>query len=412
MGRLSKLRGAIGLGLSQLTHERQQAAFAILGVALAVLSATLLTGVGYGVIATGEEKFDASGRDLWVTGGAVQLQPGTIGGMDASIQDAHAVSDNISEYEGVRTAVPMLFQTVYAGNQNAVETTLAVGVPATTAGGGGTVQIVNGTGFNRSGHYADGTYDGPRIRQTILDPRLTDLHEVSVGDELYVGGTVVAARSNPHEVVGTSTTFTQFLGTPTLILPLAELQSMTGSAQSDSATMITIDVHDTANTSAIESRIQSEYPHLDVRTNQEQLQSVLAKQAIVIASGSALVILGIIAGLALSVNILSLLVFHQRKAIAAIRAIGVSQRTLVGMVMTQGLVIGVLGGALGLGLTPVLSWGLDSVAYSIVGFEGLVRTPQFVYIAGGIIAVGIGTISAVVAGWRVMQVDVLSSLRE
>ena len=410
---LSKLRGVLGLGFAQLTQERQQLAFAVFGVTLAVLSVTLLTGVGYGVIVTGEEKFDSSGRDIWVSGGPIQLQPGSIGGMEAMIHDAHDVSEDIGADEDVQTAVPMLFQTVYAGAGDDVETTLAVGVPS-VGSGGGAVSLIEGSGFSQRGdvHYADGTYDGPRVREVILDPRLAAQQNVSVNETFNVGGTVIEARTTEYEIVGTSRTFTRFLGTPTLTLPLSELQTMTGTAQTDAATMITVDVASSANISAVETRLQAQYPNYDVRTNQEQLQAVLAKQALVIASGGALVVLGIIAGLALTVNILSLLVYHQRKPIAAIRAMGVSKTTLVGMVGTQGIVVGVLGGGLGLALTPPLVRALDWVAYTLVGFEGLVRMPEFVFVAGAIIAVVIGTLSAVIAGWRVVQLESLAALRD
>ena len=413
MGKLSKLHGVVSLGLSQLRHNRHQTVFAIIGVTLAVLSVSLLGGVGYGVIETGQEKFEQSGRDIWIAGGSVQLQPGRIGGLEAPIHDAHEISRDIEDKEGVRTVNPMLFQTVYLGtNETPVEANLAVGVPD-IGSGEGTVNLIEGEGFTRSGvaHYAGGNYTGPRVREVVLDPRLSSQYNVSVGDSLNVGGTVVDANQNDYELVGTSRTLSRFLGTPAVVVPLAELQSMTGKARTDSATMVTVSMQPGANTSALVSELEKSYPQYDIRTNREQLQAVLAKQALVIASGGVLVVAGFVAGLALTMNILSLLVYQQRRTLAAVQAIGMSKGSLFGSVTVQGLVIGIVGGGLGLGLTPVFATGLSRLAFELVGFEGLVQTPAIIYQLGAVVAVGVGTVSAFVASWRVAKIDVLEALR-
>jgi len=148
-----------------------------------------------------------------------------------------------------------------------------------------------------------------------------------------------------------------------------------------------------------------------VRTNQEQLQSVVAQRAMVVLAGGALVVLAVLGGAALTLNLLSLHVYQQRRTLAAVRATGVSARTLVGIVAGQGVIIGALGGVLGVALTPPLAAALNTVAYEIVGFEGLVRVPSWALLAGAALALGIGTLSAAVSGWRVARADPLDALR-
>lgn len=80
------------LTVAQLTHDRTRTVLAVLGIAFAVLATTLLASVRYGVVETGQQKFDDSGRDLWMTGGPVQLAPGSVGGFKNSVTNAHAVS--------------------------------------------------------------------------------------------------------------------------------------------------------------------------------------------------------------------------------------------------------------------------------------------------------------------------------
>lgn len=408
MGRLAKLRAVVGIATEQLRHDRTRTVLAIIGVTLAVLAATLLGSVGYGVIATGEEKFDTAGRDLWITGGPVQITPGAAGGFQSSIHDSHTVSQQIEERETVQTAVPMLFQTVYLGNSSSsLNTVVAVGVPSS---GGAT--ITAGDGFSRTdrAHYANGNYSGPPLEEVIVDQRIASQYGLSVNESVHIGGTVAGARQTNYTVVGVSPTFSRFLGTSTVAVPLSELQTMTGAARTDRATFITVSLRPDANVSAVEADLEQAYPTYDIRTNREQLQAVLAEQIVVIASGVTLVVLAILAGLVLTINLLALLVYQQRESLAALRSMGVSTTTLAGVVGSQGLILGILGGGLGLILTPAVAALLNRAAMAIVGFEGLVRTPDIVFAIGAVIAVVIGTLSAIAAGWQVARVNPLEHL--
>ena len=407
---LTKLRAIAGIILAQFAHERTRTLLAIAGIALAVLSTTLLASVGYGVVETGQQKFDASGRDLWMTGGPVQLAPGSVGGFDNKISGAHEISNDLGSREDVQTASPMAFQTVYVGTDpDDLQTIVGVGLRGT--GRNGAAQMTKGEGLTGPDrHYAGGSYDGPMTHEVVIGPRTAELLNVSVGDTLHVGGTVVSARQHEFTVVGISPTFSRFLGTPSVVMRLSELQELTGTTRTDSATMITIDLTSDADPKVVEQEIQEQYPQYDVRTNQEQLQSILADKAIVLASGLVLVVLAVVAGVALTANLLALLVYQQRQQLAAAKALGISSTVLIGTAAGQGFVLGLLGGAVGLLVTPVAGAGLNAVAAHVVGFEGLVQTPETVFVLGALVAVGIGTIGSVVAGWRVGRVRPLEQL--
>lgn len=407
---ITKLRAVIGLAVAQLTHERTRTVLAVCGIALAVLSTTLLASVGYGVIETGQQKFDSSGRDLWITGGPIQLAPGSVGGFENTVTDAHPVAETVSARDDVKTAVPMAFQTVYVGTDPSELETL-VGVGVTGSASQGAVQLSDGDGFTGGDrHYASGDYDGPMDYEVVIDPRTANMFNLSLGDTLYIGGTVTGARQNAFTVVGVSPTFSQFLGAPSIVIPLSELQELTGTTRTDRASMITIDLDTGTDPQQVEQDLQETYPQYDVRTNQEQLESVLAQQALVLASGLVLVILAVVAGTVLTVNLLALLVYQQQEQLAAMKALGVSSSVLMSTAASQGVLLGVLGGGLGLAITPVASQALNEIAVHLVGFEGLVQTPDPVYALGVSIAVGIGTLGAIVAGWRVGTIRPLNHL--
>ncbi|SNR49566.1 putative ABC transport system permease protein [Halorubrum ezzemoulense] len=395
---VSRLRAVTGIGLTQLRQHRTRTLLAIIGIALAVLSVTLLAGVGLGVVETGQEQFDASGRDLWVTGGPVQLAPGTVGGFENTVVDAHSVAAAIDSREDVTAAVPMAYQTVYVSTSgDEWETIVGVG-----SGVGPAVEITDGTQFQQGDvHYANGTYAGPMTHEIIIDPRTAELLDVGVGDSIYVGGTLSSARANQFEIVGVSPTFSRFLGTPSVTLHLSELQAVTGTTATDRASLITVSLNAGASPSTVASAIEAEYPEYTVRTNSEQLEATLERQAVLLASGGSLVVLGVLAGLALTANLMVSVVYQQRQELAALKALGSRTSTLVGVVLTQALVLGVLGGVVGVVATLPLVELLNLTAAALVGFENVVRTPRWLLGAGLAIAVPMSLAGSLLAGWQI-----------
>jgi putative ABC transport system permease protein len=246
--------------------------------------------------------------------------------------------------------------------------------------------------------------------QVVIDSQTAERFDVGVGDSLYIGGTLSSARANEFTVVGISNRFSRFLGTSTVTIPLSELQTVTGMTSTDAATFITISAEDGADTAAVQQRVQAEYPEFTIRNNQEQLEAVLQNQALVLAGGVTLVVLAFIAGLALTTNLLGLVVYQQRETLAALQATGMSQSTVVGLIAGQGLVLGVFGGLLGVGLTLPLAEVLNRIAEALVGFDGLVQVPTAMLYIGFGIATVVGTISASVVAWRISRLDTLESL--
>nr|WP_238994001.1 ABC transporter permease [Halobellus captivus] len=370
---------------------------------------TLLGSVGLGVIETGEEKFDQSGRDLWITGGPVQLAPGSVGGFENTVYDAHQISAEIGQRDDVTTAVPLAFQTVYVSpNGSEFDTLIGTGAPAR----GGSVRITQGESFSsQDQHYAGGSYDGPMSHEVVISPQTAERYDVGVNDTLYLGGSIGSAQNNEFRIVGISPTFSQFLGTPTVVLHLSELQTITGQTANDRATMITVDVDDDADLSQVEAEIQAAYPEYDVRTNREQLQATLERQAVLLAAGGSLVVFAALAGITLTTNLLLSLVYQQRRILAALRAQGAAASTLVGVVGTQAILLSFVGGILGAAVTVPAIRVLNIVAETIVGFENVVSVQPWILLSGIVCAFLIGIGGAFVAGWRVSRVSPLEQLQ-
>ena len=405
MKRLRRLWGIGWIALRQLRADRMRTLLAVFGVALAVLSVTLLAGVGAGVTETGTETFDQSGRDLWVSGGPIEIAPGTIGGFQNPIPNAHPLADEIAAHEDVQVATPMAFQVVYVSpNGTKFETTMGSGVSGAAGATRGAVSITAGEGFSGPNtHYADGNYTGEMTHQAVISPQLAENYGLDVGDTIHVGGTIQTARENEFEIVGVSPTFENFLGTGTVTLRLSELQTLTGNAYDDRATIVTVQLADGADQEAVREELAAQHPAYTFRTNEEQLVEVLERQAVILAAGASLIILGVVAGGVLSLNLLLSLVYVQREPLSVLRAVGATRLGVVGVAITQALAIATLGYLFGAAATPAFAVGLDYVALTLTGFDGLVRVPPYAYAAGAAVAFGFAFTGGVLGALRVTR---------
>jgi putative ABC transport system permease protein len=406
-----RLRGAVGVGLSGLSYRRGRAALAVAGVALAVLLVVLLAGLGYGLTTTGGQAIDWLDRDLWATAGPVAFAPGAVGGVENPVEDAHAVAAEMERVEGVAEVQALAFQAVYVSpDPDAREFDTVVGVGGT--GSGDTIVVQRGRSFSSGDvHYANGTYEGPMTHEVIVGPRLAERYGLEPGDTLHVGGTLAAARENEFEVVGVSNTFSRFLGTPTVALHLSELQEVSGGTGNDRAAILAVSLEEGTDPAVVERRIERAFPRFSVRTNDEQVGAVIGDQGPVLAAAATLVALAVVAGVALVTNVLALLVAQQRERFAALKAAGVSGRLLAVAVLSQGLVVGLLGGALGLALAIPAKTALNRIVADLAGFSDLVATPSWLLGGALVLAAVVGIGGSTVAGWRVSRISPLAHLR-
>ncbi|OAQ51645.1 ABC transporter permease [Natrinema mahii] len=394
-GAIVRLRAVAGLALAQLRRAPGRTTLTVLAVTLAVLSVTVLGSLGVGVVDKGERGLDNAGQDIWISREPVDP---SAGGTANPISGAHARSAELSARDDVDAASPIAMYDVYVGTEPAdLQRHPAVGVQETHDG----FDFEAGDGFEVDPETAaTPPPDDPQREEIVIDPRVADDLGVSVGDTIHVGTSRETAATHEFTVIGISGYYSQYLGSPAVTVPLGDLQAVAGTEGTDRATFITADVADDADRETVAADLDAAYPEYDVRTSDDQIQSVLEERSIVLASGITLVGLAVLGGVVLTANLFALVAHQQREQLAALRAIGLSRGLLAGVIGTQGLLIGLFGGLLGLAATPPAVIGLNRLSASVLGFEDLLRTPPAVYAGGFTLALAVGTVVALVAGWR------------
>ncbi|ARS91554.1 ABC transporter permease [Natrarchaeobaculum aegyptiacum] len=390
-------RAAVGIALASLRRSPARTTLAVLAVALAVLSVTVLASLGVGVVAMGEDGLENADRDVWVSSDPVD--PAT-SGAENPIVGSHELSVELAERDDVRAAAPIAMHDVYVGTDpDDLERESAVGVQATHDG----FDFEEGGGFDTFDDvYENGRSNEPTTEEIVLDPAVADELGVEVGDTIYVGTSRETAPDHEFTVVGTSDYYSQFLGSETVTVPLGDLQALAGTTGTDRATFVTAALEDDADADADEvaAELDEEYPEYDVRSSDDQMGAFLEERPLVLASGVTLVGLAVVGGLVLTTNLFALVTAQQREELAALRAVGLSKGLLAGTVGTQGVVVGLLGGLVGLAATPIAVGGLNRFSRSVIGFEDVLSTPLEVYVIGLGLALFVGTVVAVVTGFR------------
>jgi putative ABC transport system permease protein len=414
-GGTTRFRAIGSIAAAQLWHHRRRAVLGVAGIAVAVLLITVVAGLGGGVVERGQTALDGINRDLWM-GSTVETAPTAVGGVENGLVDAHDTAERVESRPDVRAAQAVSFQSVYVARStpgggppdaDAFAPIVGMGVTGTSA----PIPVKRGSGFNRSDiHYGGGTYDGRKTNAVIVDERAAGQLGVSVGDTLYVGGTIESARKTALHVVGVSAGISSFVGAPTVILHLSELQSLTGTTGSDAASLITITLEDGADPRATATDIERAFPDHSVRTNDQQLARILRGRSTVLVGTIAIVVLAVVVGVALAINISASIVYGQRSEIAALKAGGVSTRVLLGTTGTQGVLIGLSGGGIGLAATPACVAGLNGVVAWLTGIEGLIVVRPVFLLFGLLTAVAMGTAGAAVAGHLIARMSPLEHL--
>jgi putative ABC transport system permease protein len=120
--------------------------------------------------------------------------------------------------------------------------------------------------------------------------------------------------------------------------------------------------------------------------------------------------LAIVSGAVLTIDLLLLFVSQHRRELATLSALGLSSGTVTTLVVSQGLVLGILGLVSGVVLTYPLARLLNMLAEWVVGYEGLVTVDSRVFVVGAVIAIGIGGLASLVAAWRLPSGEPLRDL--
>jgi putative ABC transport system permease protein len=425
--------------LDAIRRRPGRSALTSLGIGLAVGLVVLLLAISAGVQTSSTELATASGVDLIAASANTTITTSSV----PPIAHAHALSNEIPKSDpNVEVASPWLISDLVFGNASLWAAANTSGVPGgwsqTEAGSVGWIpsdnqgievpQMYNGTGFTSSGdpHYANGSYGGPFTHEIVLDQGLAGVLDVTVGDLVWVNESGASGPSNLHawytnatafRVVGISGPFWLVPSALLSFLYLSELQSIVGggSPSTDYASLLLVHLVDPTTASSDQTRIEAAFPALTVITLAQVLGEIQQVVSVYRTFGVLIGAIGIIVAALFATTVLQMSVDDRSREIALLRAVGYTRARVGGFVAEEGLVLALIGLAIGFPIAYAGGWELNRFLLGLVG--GLPVGFSFVsfdptVLASGIaLVLAIGLVAAILPAARAMGLLVAEELR-
>lgn len=382
-----------------LTRHRVRTALTLLGVA--VSSALLLDMV---LLSGGIER--SFSRLLLSRGFQVRASPqGTLPfDADATFGNATALLASLGNEPGVAAVGGVLGTTAFV-DRGALVAVVVYGV---------TPEVQGSYRLLRGADLATGDTSG-----VLLGEPAARRLGVAIGDTIRLAGrldpSAAAVRVRRTGVVRGIVTFVyDARDQPSIAVPLAVAQELAGPAASDRASMLMIRVREDTSVDKVTAALRHHHPEVSFNSIGDMISEVRLRlsyfrQLSLILGSISLIVTVLLVGTLLAIG-----VNERIGEIAAMRAIGVSRSSIVREVVTQGLVLTVVGGVIGTLLGIVTARWLDTILTSFPGLPAAISffvadTRQLV--AATITLVLTGLVAASVPAWSAAATPIAMTLR-
>ena len=385
--------------IRELRYRPLRTALTLGGVTVATAMLSDMLMLGGGIQRSFGEALESVGYEL-------RLSPkGTLPfDTEATIRGIGGLRDTVESVAGVESLVPVLAQTL----------TIVAGGGGPAAADAGRQTLALGLDTEEEGLYTLLAGRPPGAGGILLDPAMAALLDARPGDRVSLGvssrfGTwgsdATAAVSGTAEFI-----FATRRDMP-VALPLADLQTISGRVDQASFAMIRVrgghapeSVREaiTAATDRVEVvTLAGIAEQVDERLSYfRQLSAILASVSLLVAA----LLIGTISAVSVS---------DQLGTIAALRAIGVSRRRIVGDLTAESAVLCGVGGGLGIGLSIAVAHYLESI---LADFPGLPVAVRFFVLSPGSLAaayglvVAAGVVSGLLPALRATRLEVTTLL--
>ncbi len=411
-------------GSGRLRHARLQAVLAVAAIGTAVALPVVLISVGGGVAHHELEHLENAGYQVVVSA------PGFHG-----IQDSHNLSATIAGLSDVAAAAPILSVAIDAFNATGTVTpVLAEGVVP------GSFHLTLGPTEaplfpdplplgdpTDTVHFANGTYTGPATYDVIVSSTYAQAHRVTLNQTIWLSPSSNFSDAVAYRVTGffgVPLSFVQPAGADAVLLPLSDLQVLTGLATGsgtivpDASDTIEVVVAGSAATdpNAIASVARSVQavvsPYYSVSTLSQEAQQLASASAVLTGFYLALSSVGLAVGLLFLALVLLRRVENDRRGIGIRRALGLPSSWIAAGYLRDGALLAAIGAVAGvvggvLVVQALATWGSDTVrlAARLAEFDPIILAE----IGAGLVALSL--VASGVATRSALRTEIVEALR-
>ena len=373
---------------------------AILGIAIS--AAMLLDMV---MLSGGIEKSFA--ELLLVKGYQIRLTPkGTLPfDTEATLNAAGQTVETLRRDPAIEAAGAVLGTSLYGRTADSLATLFGYGIEPEAQG---LYQVQEGRDLS-----ADDTTG------VLLSPAAGHLLDAEVGDTVTLVGrldpqTATGAVSREFVVRGLVRWVYDYQGQPSVGTVLPVMQALAYGRQHDRASLILVKARSDAAAPQLAAHLRQEFPRLEVYSVADLVR--FFKQRLVYFRQLSYILgtMSLIVSVLLITTLLTVTVNERLGEIATLRAIGIRRSTILRQVLIDGVVLTVIGSALGIVLGLGTARYLDSILTSFPGlpaaFSFFVPRQENLTTAGLVLLLA-GSLAGLYPGWLAARAPIAATLR-
>jgi len=386
--------------LKSLGRHPLRTALSVLGIAISaamLLDMVMLSG---GIETSFAEMLLAKGYQIRIS------PKGTLPfDTEATMGGAGKILANLRQDPAIESVAPILGTSLYGRRDDSLVTLFGYGIqPEAQA----LYQVEQGADLTPSDTLG-----------VLLSPPAAALLEAGLGDSVNLVGRldpqVAKAAVNRRLIVrGIVRWVYDYRGQPSVGTVLPVMQSLARQPAHDRASLLLVKVRDDRAAPAIAVRLQQELPQLQVYSVAD-LVSVFKRRLVYFRQLSYILgTMSLIVTVLLITTLLTITVNERLGETATLRAIGIGRGTVVRQVLVEGIVLTVVGAALGGALGLVTARYLDSILTSFPGlpaaFSFFVPRRESLTTAGLVLLLT-GALAGLYPAWLAARAPIAATLR-
>jgi ABC-type antimicrobial peptide transport system permease subunit len=235
-------------------------------------------------------------------------------------------------------------------------------------------------------------------RQMLIGRNTSETLGLEVGDTFRV-------MDSSFRVVGIYETGVGFEDSGAVIT-LRDAQRLAG--RPHQVSMYGIKVRDPDQAESVRAYLNENFDEIDVSLSSEFAESLPDMQNMEDMTGQ-IAFMAILLGAVSMLNTMLMSVLERTREIGVLRALGWQRRQVVGMILKEALVLGLMGGAVGLLLGMAMVWGIQQIP-----LIGGMLTPSYgadMIVRTLIIALAAGALGSLYPSWRATRMRPVEALR-
>lgn len=391
----------------ELFRHPARSLLAVLGVAVACAMLLDMLMLGGGLNASFRSLLTSAGYELRVSpAGTLPFDTG------ATISDAAGVRASLEADPAIAGVAPVLGSNLLAeGWESPGETSLEDGPEEAR----GAVRLfVLGVDPEEQGLYRLTAGGAPAPGGVVIGLELAE-EGVEIGDTLTLRAPASFAdagrRSGRYVVLGIAEFLYSAAGERTAAIPLSSLAELTD--QPDRASLMMVRLAAGEDPDGVADRLRTEYPGLEIASIGQLVETAARRLSYFRQLAAILGTVSLIVTTLLIGTIMAISINDRYGTIAALRAIGISRRSIVSAFLVESLLLCLAASVIGLGLGLLVAGQLERILSDFPGLPSAIRffvfePDRLAWAAAGVLLAGVG--AALVPAIRAMNAPIAATL--